>query len=139
MFGFENGYMAYQQGMGRPQRFVPQQPQSMMPQNNGIIWVQGEVGAKAYQVAPNTTTVLFDSENDLLYIKISDNIGMCQLRTFHLNEITGNTQQSAVAPVLSPDFVNRNEFEELKAELAQYKTLLNGLNSADKGGAKNGK
>lgn len=139
MFGFENGYMAYQQGMNRPQPFAPQQMQPMMPQNNGIIWVQGEVGAKAYQVAPNTTTVLFDSENDLLYIKISDNIGMCQLRTFRLNEITGNTQQSAVAPVLSPDFVNRQEFEELKTELAQYKTLLNGLNLADEGGVKNGK
>jgi hypothetical protein len=58
--------------------------------NNGIIWVQGIEGAKAYQIAPNSNVMLMDSENDgRFYIKVSDNVGMCNLRTFSYVETTG--------------------------------------------------
>ena len=53
------------------------------PQKNGINWVQGVEGAKAFQLMPNSNTVLMDSENDgIFYIKVCDNIGMCSLRKF---------------------------------------------------------
>jgi hypothetical protein len=39
------------------------------PQGNGMIWVQGEAGAKAYPVAPGASVVLWDSENPHIYIK----------------------------------------------------------------------
>lgn len=39
---------------------------------NGIIWVQGEEGAKAYTVAPGNRVCLFDSENPVVYIKSVD-------------------------------------------------------------------
>ena len=44
-------------------------------QNNGIIWVQGVEGAKAYHLIPNSNTTLLDSDNDgLFYIKTSDSV-----------------------------------------------------------------
>lgn len=48
-----------------------QQIQASQNQHNnaGIIWVQGEAGAKAYPVAPNNKTLLMDSENPVLYVK----------------------------------------------------------------------
>ena len=52
-----NGYLGYQR-----------------PQTNGITWVQGIEGAKAFQIMPNSNTILLDSENDgifLEYINIS--------------------------------------------------------------------
>ena len=51
---------------------IPQNPQ---PQNNGggLNWVQGEAGAKAYPVAPNTSILLMDSEESVFYIKATDN------------------------------------------------------------------
>jgi len=56
--------------------------------NNGINWVQGIEGAKAYQLQPNSNTILMDSENDnTFYIKVSDNVGMCNLRVFRYEEI----------------------------------------------------
>ena len=65
--------MPDQLAMLRQQQYQPQQmPQvpQMMPQpDNGIIWVQGEAGAKAYPVAPGASVVLWDSENPHLYIK----------------------------------------------------------------------
>ena len=44
---------------------VPQVPQT----NQGILWVQGEAGAKSYLVAPSTSILLMDSENEYFYIK----------------------------------------------------------------------
>ena len=60
--------------------------------NNGIVWVQGIEGAKAYQLMPNSNTILMDSENDeRFYIKVADNVGMCTLRVFKYEEITTPT------------------------------------------------
>ncbi len=65
--------------------------QYMANQHNGIQWVQGVEGAKAYQLQPNSNTVLMDSENEgIFYIKISDAVGMCTLRTFKYTEVTNN-------------------------------------------------
>ena len=64
------------------------------PQTNGIIWVQGIEGAKAYQLQPNSNVILMDSENDgRFYIKVSDNVGMCNLRMFDYTEITNQPSQ----------------------------------------------
>ena len=68
----------------------PQQMNYNTPQNhNGINWVQGIEGAKAFQMVPSSNAVLLDSDNDgIFYIKVADNVGMCSLRTFKFEEIT---------------------------------------------------
>ena len=85
-----------------PQNYVNQQ--RYMP-TNGITWVQGIEGAKAYQLMPNTNTVLMDSENDgIFYIKIADNVGMCTLRTFKYEEVTNTpTQQVDMSQYVTRD------------------------------------
>ena len=83
------------------------QPQS----NNGITWVQGIEGAKAWQLTPNSNAVLMDSENDgRFYIKISDNVGMCTLRIFRYEEITNQPTQPQID--LS-EYVKKSELEML--------------------------
>ena len=57
----------YQQTVPQIQQNVPQQ--QAQPQNNGIIWVQGEQAAKGYPVAPNQSVLLMDSEQSAFYIK----------------------------------------------------------------------
>ena len=85
--------------------------QNNVPQShNGINWVQGVEGAKAYQLQPNSNTILLDSENDgIFYIKVSDNVGMCNLRTFKYEEIT-NTPSNNID--LS-GYVRKDELESL--------------------------
>ena len=69
-----------------PQAYNPYMTQT---QNNGINWVQGIEGAKAYQLTPNSNVILMDSENEgRFYIKVSDNVGMCNLRVFKYEEIS---------------------------------------------------
>lgn len=84
------------------------------PQNpinyNNIVWVIGVEGARAYQIPSNSNVVLLDSENEgIMYIKTSDNIGMCNLRVFKFEELTDT-------PKKNDDYITRTEFEEaLKA------------------------
>ena len=80
-----------------------------VPQSNGITWVQGVEGAKAYQLSPNSNVMLMDSENDgIFYIKVSDNVGMCSLRTFKYEEITNPSNQVDLS-----EYVKKSELENL--------------------------
>ena len=91
--------------MSQRNLYFPQQP------NNGITWVQGIEGAKAWQLNPNSNAVLMDSENEgRFYIKISDNVGMCNLRVFKYEEITN----SATKPQVDlSEYVKKSELETL--------------------------
>jgi len=99
---------------------------SYSPTNNGITWVQGVEGAKAYQLMPNSNMLLMDSENDgVFYIKVSDNVGMCNLRTFKYEEVT-NFPKSSENLVDTSQFVTKDELNEI-------------LNKRFNGGKNNGK
>lgn len=86
--------------------------QYYQPQNNGINWVQGIEGGKAYQLAPNSNAILMDSENDgIFYIKVSDNVGMCTLRRFRYEEIVDNPNQAQSIDL--SQYVKKSELETL--------------------------
>lgn len=50
------------------------------PQTQGLIWVDGEVGAKAYQLPPgwpvNTPLALWDTNDTVIYLKSTNQMGM---------------------------------------------------------------
>lgn len=104
----------YQPVQPMPQQPMPQQPQQS---GNGLIWVQGESGAKSYLLAPSQTVMLMDSEADRFYLKSSDASGMpLPLRTFEYRETTqsgGKSASEAVASNLS-GYVTKDEFDALK-------------------------
>lgn len=89
------------------------------PTSNGILWVQGEEGAKAWMVAPGTTVMLMDSDGSSFYLKSADASGMPQpLRIFDYTERTVQKVFSQPAEsVQSPqaDYVTREEWNALKA------------------------
>ncbi len=53
----------------------PQMSYQAPTQNQSIIWVQGEAGAKAYPVAAGQSVLLMDSEDAVLYVKSTDQTG----------------------------------------------------------------
>ena len=79
-----------------------------------IKWVQGLEGAKSYQLMPNSNVVLMDSENyGMFYIKSSDNVGMCKIRTFKYEEV----QQK------EKEYITRDELMEMLKELKNEQTI----------------
>ena len=110
-----------------PQQY--QQPATQPQQSgNGLIWVQGEAGAKSYLVAPGNTVMLMDSESERFYIKSADASGMpLPLRVFAYQELT---QQGVQAPVVAEqpnpnNFITREEFEQRLASLVAQKEVAN--------------
>ena len=117
----------YQQTVNIPQMQAVPQPQV----NQGLLWVSGEVGAKSYLVAPNSTVLLMDSDDAVFYLKSADNAGMPSLRIFEYKEVTNAPTTSVNAPnfdenVLHDKFVTREEYEGLKR---QYESIMERLNS----------
>lgn len=104
-----------------------QQTQPQVPQTNqGILWVQGEAGAKSYLVAPNTSVLLMDSENSQFYIKTTDQAGMPTLRTFVYQEVTGAPQNAKkqLETNLDDKYVTRQEYNDLQGKYEELYGLL---------------
>ena len=114
---------------------MPSQPMQVQQPNNGLIWVQGESGAKSYLVAPGNTVMLLDAENSVFYLKSADASGMpLPLRIFDYKERTTAAQQafggSVTAESVNLDnFVTREEFDELKASIASQPTSKKSKNN----------
>lgn len=68
--------MAINYGYGTPNNYVTTSMGAYQPiTQNFFAWVQGEAAAQAYQVAPNATVMLMDSERPVLYMKSADATG----------------------------------------------------------------
>lgn len=115
--------MRNNQYMQMPQMQPMQQTQNQQS-NNGIIWVQGEEGAKAYMVAPGNSVLLMDSENSAFYIKSSDNSGMpMPLRIFDYAERNAKQQTQNIKP--NVEYVTRQEFDALSARINDIMANIN--------------
>lgn len=123
-------YDPVQQPMGQfNQQFQqPVEPPTThpMPQNgnNGLIWVQGEAGAKSFLVAPGNTVMLMDSEGERFYLKSADASGIpMPLRIFDYKERINSTTSDFKAPTsdfseLGDKYITREEFEQRMASMA---------------------
>ena len=128
---YMNPYQQFQTGY-QPQALPNMQSQGFSPSpaaNSGINWVSGEVGAKSYLVAPNSTVLLMDSDATRFYLKSADNSGMPSLRIFEYKEVSNvpqNTLQSSqTAEInLNSKYVTRDEYDNLKR---QYKDIIDRL------------
>lgn len=130
------GYNPYQFGQMNPlqpqmDRLAQMQAQYQQPQqsqqvNQGILWVQGEAGAKSYLVAPNTSVLLMDSENERFYIKTTDSAGMPTLRTFEYKEVGVNAPEPQKQQEISLDdkYVTRQEYNDLRGKYEELYGLL---------------
>lgn len=107
---YQNPYM---------QQYQPQQ------QSGGLIWVQGEAGAKSYPVSAGQSVLLMDSESNRFFIKSADASGMpMPLRVFDYTERKDAVRASESASAAGLDisaYVTREEFEKrIAAILAKY-------------------
>lgn len=106
------------QNQMQPQMMTQAQPAIVQqPDTGGIIWVQGEAGAKAYLVAPGNTVQLWDSENQVIYLKSADMSGMPSMRILDYTERNAAQPQRQPQPQFDPSiFVTRDELENILAE-----------------------
>ena len=111
MQGFQQPIPAQPMPMQTAQPMPMQQPRQ---DSNGLIWVQGEAGAKSWFVNPGATVLLMDSEAMRFYLKSADMNGVPAMRTFEYNEVGTQRQQETPQTM---NFVTVNEFNGFKDEV----------------------
>lgn len=101
---YQNPYM---------QQYQPQQ------QSGGLIWVQGESGAKSYPISAGQSVLLMDSESNRFFIKSADASGMpLPLRIFDYVERKEATRQPESASAATLDVSRFVTHEELESRIA---------------------
>jgi hypothetical protein len=119
--GFPMNYPQYTQQY--PQQFqqpIPTpQPQINQNQNNPIIWVSGEAGAKAYLVAPNTTVQLWDSEANCVYLKSADATGMPSMKILDYTIREGEKPQNTPLKSEMSNYATKEELNAFRSEILQ--------------------
>ena len=97
-----------------------------MTQN--MIKVNGIESAKAYPMLPNSMAALFDSNEDIFYLKTTDSNNFPSIRVFKFVEVKEEIQNE-------PKYVTMDEFNKFKEE------MLNGKQHIRKqwNGSKSGK
>lgn len=131
-----------------PQMSYANQPQPQ-PQmlSLGLIWVDGEVGAKAFQIPPGhpvgTPIALWDTNEKIIYLKSVNQMGMpnpLQKLRYNMEEPqAGYLQSGAVAPVVEQvhdAYATKDDLEAMKKEIVDLlKANQNGSqNNVNRGG-----
>lgn len=132
----------------------PQQSQGMMqPQRKTMEWVEGEIGAKAFQmppdIAPNQAIPLWDSTDTIIYIKSWNQMGMPNpLQVIHyklpeqgvmLPQASGDSGASSEAP----QYATRSEMAEVREAVGRIESMMrqgmsgNNQNSRNNGSQQN--
>ena len=112
-----NNYNNYNPNNIYQQTMQPQAQQSQqLPQNSAVILlISNEDEVRNYPLGPGQSMFFMDSTNNKLYAKSVDLSGLVSLRRFHFSEDSENQQTQN-------EFVTRDEFEKLKAQVYRRKT-----------------
>lgn len=122
-------YQPYQPPMAdqltqlRQQQFQPAQNVQQAPQQtqSGMIWVQNEMEAANYLVAPNSAVTLWDSNSPVVYLKQADASGKPSMKIYDLVERTQRPVQAAQAPAV--EYAPLSRLEALEARLNELASV----------------
>ena len=96
------------------------QPQQQS--NSGIIWVQGEAGAKAFSnIRPDIPVALWDSEEPVIYIKSIDNTGKPSMTILDYVERNGSESKQPDTPQV--EYATKEQFENLNNQYSSSQLM----------------
>lgn len=135
---YQQSYAPYQQsynqgnsyGQSYSPSFAQPQPQMQMAQptqSSTINWVQGDVGARAYNIQPGMSVLLMDSEGQNFYIKSADSMGMPTLKKYAYSEVVEEPMrlESHEAKQIDTAFTaTREEVKKMQEEITSLKEQL---------------
>lgn len=110
-------YSQPQQNYAQPSVQPTSQSAQAAPNVNWV-YVSGIDGAKNQIVQPGGTVWMMDNNEPYFYVKSVDNVGSSTFRIFQFAEMADVATEQAAQPQIDPSqYVQRSEFDELKARL----------------------
>lgn len=115
-------YQMYQPPMAdqlmqlRQNQYQPNMQQAPQQQPSpSIVWVQNEMEATNYLVAPNSAVTLWDSNSPVVYLKQADASGKPSMKIYDLVERTQRPVQPPKTPAI--EYAPLSRLEALEARL----------------------
>lgn len=99
---------------------------SPMTISNQLTQVNGIESAKAYPTAPNSMYALFDSNDDVFYVKTTDASNFPVIKKYRFYEETEPAKEEA------SKYVTVEEFEKFKKEMLDAKQFVSKQSKSDK-------
>lgn len=127
-------YGNYPYGMPYQPNFPQQNNMNMYQQQvqtNQYAFVNGLEGAKSFQMQPNQTMLLMDSDNPLCYMKTSNNLGQSTLRYFRLTEISESELKNNNNNT-TKEFASKEDFEILSKRIDEIAKKIEGETNEQK-------
>lgn len=144
-------YAPYYRSMNYYNPSIPQEQNTQMPvqqqipvqqipmvqptQPNDMIWVLSEVEAQSYPVAPNNSVILWDKNNDVVYIKSVNMQGVPSMRILDYKERTAENANKGSEKhecQCGNKFVSIDKFEALQGEFKALRGELEELKTKPK-------
>lgn len=95
-----------------------------------IVWVQNEMEAVNYLVAPNSAVTLWDSNAPVVYLKQADASGKPSMKIYDLVERTQRPAQTPQAPTV--EYAPLSRLEALEARLNELASVKEAPKSTKK-------
>ena len=100
-----------------------------------MIWVLSEVEAQSYPVAPNNSVILWDKNNDVVYIKSVNSQGVPSMRVLDYKERTA--ENASKTPTeheckCGNKFVLKEDFEALQGDFKSLQVKVETLSAKPK-------
>lgn len=95
-----------------------------------IVWVQNEMEAANYLVAPNSAVTLWDSNAPVVYLKQADASGKPSMKIYDLVERTQRPAQASQAPAI--EYAPLSRLEALEARLNELTAVKEAPKSTKK-------
>ena len=113
---------------------------TMQPQQTqGLIWVDGEVGAKAYQLPPgwpaNTPLALWDTNDTVIYLKSTNQMGMpnpLQIAHYQLEERVPKHSWAAGREDYTEQTWGEEAYNKMQMEMKELRDEIASLKRSDK-------
>lgn len=113
---------------------------AMQPQQTqGLIWVDGEVGAKAYQLPPgwpaNTPLALWDTNDTVIYLKSTNQMGMpnpLQIAHYQLEERVPKHSWAAGREDYTEQTWGEEAYNKMQMEMKELRDEIASLKRSDR-------
>lgn len=129
-------YQPYQPPMAdqlmqlRQNQYQPNMQQVPQQQAPSIVWVQNEMEAANYLVAPNSAVTLWDSNAPVVYLKQADASGKPSMKIYDLVERTQRPVQAPQVPAV--EYAPLSRLEALEARLNELAAVKEAPKAAKK-------
>lgn len=97
------------------QSYQPMQQPQQAPASPSIVWVQSEMEAANYLVAPNSAVTLWDSNSPVVYLKQADASGKPSMKIYDLVERNQRPVHAPQAPAV--EYATREQLDALSARV----------------------